>query len=73
LSVPSAGSTSLIGGELQRYRSYKTISRGNEMKVGLVGFFGFGNFGDELFLDVWKKFFDGASVAYDLPEKSYLS
>lgn len=32
-------------------------------KIGLVGYFGYGNYGDELFIDVYKKFFHDCEVS----------
>ncbi|WP_342362795.1 polysaccharide pyruvyl transferase family protein [Terrarubrum flagellatum] len=32
-------------------------------KIGLVGYFGYGNYGDELFVDVYKKFFYDCEVS----------
>ena len=48
----------------------------NRPAVGLVGFFGWGNYGDELFLQLWRRvlspYFD-VSVAHDLLVPPYLS
>ncbi|MFC7402658.1 polysaccharide pyruvyl transferase family protein [Citricoccus sp. GCM10030269] len=45
-------------------------------KVGLVGFFGWGNYGDELFVQLWRRalsrYFD-VSVVHDLLVPPYLS
>ncbi|OJY36046.1 MAG: hypothetical protein BGP06_03775 [Rhizobiales bacterium 65-9] len=35
----------------------------NRRKIGLVGYFGYGNYGDELFLDVYRKFFYDCEVS----------
>lgn len=32
-------------------------------KIGLVGYFGYGNYGDELFLDVYRKYFHDCDVS----------
>lgn len=45
-------------------------------RIGLVGFFGWGNFGDELFLSVHRQFLSDhfeVSVLHDLLEKPYFS
>ncbi|AJI75863.1 polysaccharide pyruvyl transferase family protein [Francisella philomiragia subsp. philomiragia ATCC 25015] len=45
-------------------------------KIGLVGYFGFGNFGDELFMDVHKQFLADdyeLEVVHDLTEAPYFS
>ncbi len=51
----------------------KNIAR---LKVGLVGFFGWGNFGDELFVEAYRQalgdFFD-VSVVHDMLQKPYFS
>lgn len=48
----------------------------NRPAVGLVGFFGWGNYGDELFLQLWRRvlspYFD-VSVVHDLLAPPYLS
>jgi polysaccharide pyruvyl transferase WcaK-like protein len=45
-------------------------------KIGLIGFFGWGNFGDELFLEVYKEYlgndFD-IEVIHDMDKKPYFS
>lgn len=45
------------------------------MRIGLVGFFGWGNFGDELFLDIWRHALDQHELVRmnDLIEKPYFS
>lgn len=45
-------------------------------KIGLVGFFGWGNFGDELFVEAYKQFLEPhfeVKVVHDLLEKPYFS
>jgi polysaccharide pyruvyl transferase WcaK-like protein len=45
-------------------------------KIGLVGFFGWGNFGDELFVEVYKQFLEPhfeIKVVHDLLKKPYFS
>jgi polysaccharide pyruvyl transferase WcaK-like protein len=45
-------------------------------RIGLVGFFGWGNFGDELFVDVYKQWLAPEfelQVLHDLPRKPYFS
>lgn len=52
------------------------ISGAVRKKVGLIGFFGWGNFGDELFVEVYKQalgpHFD-VSVIHDLQKKPYFT
>lgn len=48
----------------------------NRKKIGLVGYFGWGNFGDELFLEVHRQHLEGdydLFVANDLLEEPYFS
>lgn len=45
-------------------------------KIGLVGFFGWGNFGDELFVEAYKQFLEPhfqVKVVHDLLQKPYFS
>lgn len=43
------------------------------MNIGLVGYFGFGNYGDELFLSVWNELFKGHKlIIFHDPEKNTL-
>src|SRR5690606_1999795 len=45
-------------------------------RIGLVGFFGWGNFGDELFVEVYKRYLGPhfeVSVVHDLLKKPYFS
>lgn len=45
-------------------------------RIGLVGFFGWGNFGDELFVEVYKRYlgpYFEVSVVHDLLKKPYFS
>jgi polysaccharide pyruvyl transferase WcaK-like protein len=45
-------------------------------RIGLVGFFGWGNFGDELFVETYKSFFEPefeTTVVHDLLQKPYFS
>lgn len=49
---------------------------GNRPKVGLIGFFGWGNYGDELFLDQWHRVLDpyfDAQPIHDLMRAPYFS
>lgn len=52
-------------------------NKNNGKKVlGLAGFFGYGNFGDELFLDVYAQFFKedfNLKIMHDLDDKPYFS
>ena len=32
-------------------------------KIGIVGYFGYGNFGDELFIDVYRKYFYDCEIS----------
>lgn len=44
--------------------------------IGLVGFFGWGNYGDELFVDVWKQVLGkdfNVKILFDTPKKPYYS
>lgn len=48
----------------------------NKIKVGLVGFFGWGNFGDELFVKVFEQWLGEKyeiKILHDLPYKPYFS
>jgi polysaccharide pyruvyl transferase WcaK-like protein len=45
---------------LSQFKQIKHMAR---RKIGLVGYFGYGNFGDELFVDVYKKFFYDCEVS----------
>jgi polysaccharide pyruvyl transferase WcaK-like protein len=50
------------------------LSMGGRPRVGLVGFFDFGNYGDELFVEVYKEHLGPAmdlGVLYDRPAKPY--
>lgn len=40
------------------------------MKVGLVGYFGYGNYGDEIFLELWKDLFGKKNVQVIFPNDS---
>ena len=43
------------------------------MNIGLVGYYGFGNYGDELFFDVWKNLFSSHNVTiFHDPENNRL-
>lgn len=45
-------------------------------RIGLVGFFGWGNYGDELFLELWQERlgrFHDVGVVHDLPHEPYFS
>ena len=47
-----------------------------KMRVGLVGYFGWGNFGDELFVDVYRQWLEPefeVRVLHDLTERPYFS
>lgn len=44
--------------------------------IGLAGFYGYGNYGDELFLDVWVKYLSSwfnLEILHDLEHKPYFS
>ena len=58
------------------WRIRKVRNRFFKPTVGLVGFFGWGNYGDELFLDVWKQELSGhfkLKVLPDLQSEPYFS
>jgi polysaccharide pyruvyl transferase WcaK-like protein len=44
-------------------------------KIGLIGYFKFGNFGDELFIDVYKKYISvhHFSILYDKISPPYIN
>jgi len=55
--------------KLSRWRRKKPV-------IGLVGFFGWGNYGDELFVDVWRQFLEPhfeVRVLPDMQAKPYYS